>query len=105
MPEKKKKKILDDLPKVSDTIRSLRDFFMHPQAVLQVLLAARAAFDLVFSFHLLFRNSTFLALRCNEGSLFKQRREHSANILVLVQRKDFSAEGKKKRKKEDCSQH
>lgn len=43
--------------------------FMHPQAVLQVLLAARTAFDLVFSFHLLFRNSTFLALRCNEVCL------------------------------------
>lgn len=63
---RKKEPILDDLPKVSDTIRSLRDFFMHPQAVLQVLLAARAAFDLLFSFHLLFWNSTFLALRCNE---------------------------------------
>lgn len=36
--------------------------FHAPQAVLQVLLATRTAFDLVFSFHLLFRNSTFLAL-------------------------------------------
>lgn len=65
----RKKNLLDDLPKVSDTIRSLRDFFVHPQAVLQVLLAARAAFDLLFSFHLLFWNSTFLALRCNEVCL------------------------------------
>lgn len=39
-----KKNLLDDLPKVFDTTRSLSDFFMHPQAVLQVLLAARTAF-------------------------------------------------------------
>jgi len=39
-----------------------------------------------------------------QGGLFKQRREHSANILVLAQRKDFSVEGKKKEKKRLLSQ-